>query len=202
MSSKNKKIIAEYVKVGIALLIIGVISFMITKPKKTIKKEPIPKENIQTTNTKPKKEPLQYFTVEDFKMIDFDKGGTVTLDKVFTKDKGLVLFAGEWCPHCQKLLPLLKEVHNKTKDNYDIVIVYVGNVNTGSEYSNAKEYSKQYDFKQFFDKDFEMSFKYGINSVPLGLFIKKQNGTIIAFDYLENRFDVNDITNEFDKKLN
>lgn len=197
-----KKSIAGFIKGIIALLIIGTVSFMITKPKKPIKKEPIPKESIQTTNTEQKKEPLQYFTVEDFKMIDFDKGNTVTLDKVFTKDKGLVLFAGEWCPHCQKLLPLLKEVHDKTKDKYEIVIIYVGNVNTGSEYSNAKEYSKQYEFKQFFDKDFEMSLKYGINSVPLGFFIKKQDGSkIIAFDYLENRFDVDKIINEFDTKL-
>ncbi|OIR57732.1 MAG: protein disulfide isomerase [Amphiamblys sp. WSBS2006] len=76
--------------------------FLAGKVEPTFKSEKLPESN---------EGPLKIIARENFKDLALDKG----------KDT-LVMFCTPWCPHCEKLIPVLEEVGKKLEKNPEFVI--------------------------------------------------------------------------------
>ena len=115
--------------------------------------------------------------VPDFTLNDIN-GDPVTLSQVL-KEKTLVLFWASWCPHCNEMIPFIK---NWAKQHNDLEVVAVSLDTSAEEWKNGvlklgtESWFNLSDLKKW---DGEVAAGYNIFATPT-LFIIDKNRKILA----------------------
>lgn len=109
----------------------------------------------------------------DFSLRD-TKGNVVKLSDY----KGKIVFLdfwASWCPPCRNSIPAIKDLHKKTADDPDIVIL---GINLGEHQKTVEKFMKEQgmDYTVLYG-DNDISKKYKINGIP-AFFIIDRNGNI------------------------
>lgn len=113
----------------------------------------------------------------DFKVYDMD-GNAVTLYESFGKPL-VVNFWATWCPPCKAEMPYFDELYKEYGDRVDFMMV---NITDGQRDTTAsvKAFigSNKYSFPVYCDSEMSAAMAYGVNSIPMTLFIDSEGELI------------------------
>ena len=113
----------------------------------------------------------------DFKIYDMD-GNAVTLYESFGKPL-VVNFWATWCPPCKAEMPYFDELYKEYGDRVDFMMV---NITDGQRDTTAsvKAFigSNKYSFPVYCDSEMSAAMAYGVNSIPMTLFIDSEGELI------------------------
>ena len=113
----------------------------------------------------------------DFKVYDMD-GNAVTLYESFGKPL-VVNFWATWCPPCKAEMPYFDELYKEYGDRVDFMMV---NLTDGQRDTTAsvKAFigSNKYSFPVYCDSEMSAAIAYGVNSIPMTLFIDSEGELI------------------------
>ena len=113
----------------------------------------------------------------DFKVYDMD-GNAVTLYESFGKPL-VVNFWATWCPPCKAEMPYFDELYKEYGDRVDFMMV---NITDGQRDTAAsvKAFigSNKYSFPVYCDSEMSAAMAYGVNSIPMTLFIDSEGELI------------------------
>lgn len=108
------------------------------------------------------KEPAIDFTLKDL------KGNEVSLSGL--KGKNVYInFWATWCKWCDKEMPALEKVYQDYKDKGLVVL----SVDVGEDQAEVEKYieEKQYHFPVVLDSDKNVTYAYGIKSIPVSILV-------------------------------
>ncbi len=117
--------------------------------------------------------PVRSLMNNDFKLKDLD-GKTVALSDFRGKVVFIDFFA-TWCPPCRQSIPAVEDLHNKYKDNPNVVFL---GINVGEDEQKVKDFAKEsgITYKVLLgDKNVMASYK--IRSIP-SFFVIDARGNI------------------------
>ena len=117
--------------------------------------------------------PVRSLISNDFKLKDLD-GKTAALSDFRGKVVFIDFFA-TWCPPCRQSIPAVEDLHNKYKDNPNVVFL---GINVGEEEQKVKDFAKEsgITYKVLLgDKNVMASYK--IRSIP-SFFVIDARGNI------------------------
>lgn len=162
--------IAGIVIVGMGAYMLGMAGKEITALRNT---DSVPAQEAAVDENAPDIEKYN-FTLTDadgkaYSLSDF-KGRTVVLN-----------FFGTWCGYCNEELPHLEEIH---KNDSDVDVLLIATPDSGDEgnVEYVESYMKErgYTMKILYDKNLEVTYKYGISGYPT-TFILKKDGNFYGY---------------------
>jgi len=118
-------------------------------------------------------------TVPDFTLTDFN-GDPVTLTQI-QKEKTLLIFWASWCPHCNEMIPQIKN-WQKQKNQQDLEIVAISLDSSETEWKKKVrelDIESWYNLSDLKEWDGEVAVKYNIYATPTLIIIGK-DGKIIG----------------------
>ena len=120
--------------------------------------------------------PLDIDIIEGAKLPNFElrdfHGKYIKSKKIFgSKKPTLLIFASEWCPHCQKELPEVQKLYNENKDTMNVVVIFR---RKNTNLTNTKKYVKEnnFTFPVYYDASNELTEAFHVKSVPYNLIIQ------------------------------
>ncbi len=113
----------------------------------------------------------------DFTLIDVHSNQPVKLSSLRGKPV-FMNFWGTWCPPCRAEMPEMQKLHNKYKDQIQIVGVTMG---PRDEPNGVKAFvdAAKYDWSFIHDTDYSVATTYEVQAIPSSYFIDK-DGVIKA----------------------
>ncbi|MDD4689461.1 MAG: TlpA disulfide reductase family protein [Eubacteriales bacterium] len=142
--------------------------------------------NYLTTNYKAEENNIQNQQTEeqlqiapDFQVLNND-GKTVTLKEHFGKPI-VINFWATWCAPCRTEMPEFNKIYGEYKDEVTFMMV---NLTDGQRdtVAKVKDFIKKsgYTFPIYYDTEYYAAYAYGVNSVPMSIFINS-NGEIVDY---------------------
>jgi Peroxiredoxin len=105
----------------------------------------------------------------DFELPVIDKNGLQKRTFKLSEYKGYVIlleFAVEWCPHCENMVPVLKQIYNNFNQKGVMLVTVMLNSQTTLE--RTVEFIKKHDIPwlNLFDANLNVAMKYEIKYTP------------------------------------
>jgi thiol-disulfide isomerase/thioredoxin len=117
-------------------------------------------------------------TAPDFETIDLE-GNMVRLSDIGA-EKTILIFWASWCPHCDEIMPLLKESYNpKNKRQLEIVAVSIDDYKEEVEKAISKNAYNWINIAELQGWDGQIVEEYGVAATPT-IFVLDKNKTIVG----------------------
>lgn len=124
---------------------------------------------------------MQFLTLDEQK---------ITLQDLYVKDKkNIIVFAADWCPHCQNLIDeMLYDNDIEFLKNANIIIMFT---TYNSNVANIKLYAKNKDltskFKVIIDNTQNFHKQFSIRTVPTYFLMEMESNNLIMYKQDQNK---------------
>lgn len=156
-----------------ALAFIGVIAFATIGYNYLSKNYDLIDRQEETTDNQGNSTEEKIITALDFEVLNQD-GERVSLKDNFGKPI-VVNFWATWCGPCKSEMPVFNSLYKEYKD--DVIFMMV-NLTDGRRDTIEKvdEFisTNGYDFPVYYDTEYNASYAYSVNSVPMSIFINEE----------------------------
>ncbi|WP_029905358.1 thioredoxin family protein [Prevotella sp. 10(H)] len=120
-----------------------------------------------------------HFNPDDFAFTNVKLRNSLTDEAEFivlNKEKyNLIVFSAYWCGPCHRLIPVIKEIYNDTKDYLDITYISLDDPEDKPKWVDIlKTHSVPWRSLSLSDDGFSLKNEYQINSVPYAVLINPQ----------------------------